>query len=144
MNNLSVFFKLAFAFLLACVISLTGIVDGAMATGQFSQTCEDIGLGQSLSTRAYLLNAQCEKIDGSFQATSIDLDESIGNLNGTLSWGDANFSKTCKDIGLGQDFLTREYTLNAQCEKVDGITYEQTDINLDEHIANIDGVLEYE
>ncbi|MEA5532744.1 CVNH domain-containing protein [Crocosphaera sp. XPORK-15E] len=138
MNKISTLFKVIFAFLFACVISFNLVVDQAMATGEFSQTCENIELDGSF------LTADCKRIDGSLEATSINLDYFVGNLNGTLSWGDHNFSQTCKDIGLGQSLRTREYVLNAQCEKADGRTYVATEITLDEDIANIDGLLEYE
>ena len=137
MKKVYLLLKVTCAFLFACVISLNLFVDKAMATGQFSQTCENIELNGSN------LSADCRKINGSYQGTSIDLDYEIGNLNGVLSWGDHNFSITCKDMGLGQLF-TRQYVLNAKCEKADGFTYEQTEITLDEHIANIDGNLKYE
>ncbi|MBD2482668.1 CVNH domain-containing protein [Planktothrix sp. FACHB-1365] len=138
MNKISTVFKAVFALLFVCLLSLNLVISPAMATGQFSKTCEDIKLEGSI------LSASCETISGSYQDTSINLDNFIGNLNGSLSWGDHLFSRTCKDIGLGQSLSTREYVLSAQCEKVDGRTYVQTEITVDEDIANIDGLLEYE
>nr|5K79_A Chain A, Cyanovirin-N domain protein [Gloeothece citriformis PCC 7424]5K79_B Chain B, Cyanovirin-N domain protein [Gloeothece citriformis PCC 7424] len=108
-------------------------------TGQFSKTCEDITLDGST------LSAFCQKADGyTLNETSINLDEEIGNLDGTLSWGDHNFSLTCDSIGLAQSLFTRTYVLAAECERRDGYTYIPTEIELDEHIANIDGTLTYE
>ena len=138
MKSVSRLLKVAFAFFCACVLSFNLVVDKALATGQFSQTCGNITINGST------LSAECEKMNGAYQQTSINLDNYIGNLNGVLSWGDHNFSITCTDLGLGQLLSSREFILSAQCEKVDGITYSQTDISLDEHIANIDGTLEYE
>ncbi|MCG5060772.1 MAG: CVNH domain-containing protein [Limnoraphis sp. WC205] len=138
MSKISTIFKVVFALLFVCVLSLNLVINPAMATGQFSKTCEDIKLDGSI------LSASCERIDSSHQDTSINLDNFIGNLNGSLSWGDHLFSLTCKDIGLGQSLSTREYVLSAQCEKADGKTYVLTEITVDEDIANIDGLLEYE
>lgn len=138
MKKLNSFLKVTLIFLFTCVISFNLVVDKAMATGNFSQTCANIELnGSSLS-------ADCRKINGSGQETTINLDDYIGNLDGTLSWGDHLFSRTCKDIYLGQLLSNREYVINASCEKRDGYTYKATEINLDNHIANIDGVLKYE
>ncbi|MEQ9552093.1 mannose-binding lectin [Coleofasciculus sp. G2-EDA-02] len=130
--------KVALAFLCALVLTFNVVVNKALATGQFSQTCENITINGST------LSAECETRNGYYRTTSIKLDDYIGNLDGVLSWGDSNFSQTCQDIGLAQLLSSREFLLAAQCEKVDGITYSQSDISLDEHIANIDGTLEYE
>jgi hypothetical protein len=138
MKKFSTVFKVVFALLFACVLSFNLVINPAMATGQFGKTCQDVQLNGSI------LSASCKRIDGTYEATKIDLDNFIGNLNGTLSWDDHLFSLTCKDVGLSQSLSTREYVLNAQCEKVDGKTYVPTEINLDEDIANIDGLLEYE
>ena len=138
MKKLNFLLKVTLVFLFACVISFNLVVDRAMATGDFSQSCADIKLdGSSLS-------AECRKINGAYENTTINLDDYIGNLDGTLSWGDHLFSRTCKDIYLGQLLSNREYVINASCEKRDGYTYEATEINLDDHIANIDGALKYE
>jgi hypothetical protein len=131
--------KAVFAVLFACLVSLNLVVDKAMATGEFSRTCEDIILSGST------LSAYCEKADGyTLNKTSINLDEEIGNLDGTLSWGDHLFSQTCKSVGLGQSLSNRHYTLNGECERADGYTYIPTEIDLDDHIANINGVLKFE
>jgi hypothetical protein len=130
--------KVVFAVLFACIVSLNFVVDQAMAT-EFSQTCNDITLNGST------LSAVCEKADGySLNPTVINLDEYIGNLDGTLSWGDSRFSLTCQDLGLAQSIISNRYIISGNCEKRDGHTLEATDIDLDDHIANINGKLKYE
>ncbi|MDJ0731219.1 MAG: CVNH domain-containing protein [Crocosphaera sp.] len=139
MKTVNTMLKVVFAVLFACIVSFNIVVDKAMATGEFSQTCQDITLKGST------LSADCEKADGyTLEQSSINLDEYIGNLDGTLSWGDSRFSLTCEDLGLGQSLFNRHYTLSGKCEKRDGYTLESTDIDLDSHIANINGVLTYE
>lgn len=139
MKKISLLLRIAFTFLFAVFLSFNLVVDQAKATGQFSQTCYDINISGST------LSATCEKADGyTPKDTSIDLDQYIGNLDGTLSWGDEKFSLTCENIGLAQLLSSRQLVLSAKCEKRDGITYDQSDIELDDHIANIDGTLKYE
>lgn len=139
MKKVSLILKIAFTFLFAFMISFNILVDKAMATGDFSQSCENMQLDNST------LTADCRKINGSYQATSIYLDNGIGNLDGILSWGDRNFSQTCKDIGLSQSLFTKEFELAAKCQQaIGGDNYTQTYLSLDEHIANIDGTLTYE
>jgi len=138
MKKLNTLLKAVFAVLFAGLVSLNVVVDRAMAIGGFSQNCQDIVLDGAL------LSATCKKADGyTLQDTSIYLDGYIGNLDGTLSWGDHLFSHTCESVGLGQSLSNRHYTLNAQCKKRDG-NYISTEIDLDAHIGNIDGELTFE
>ncbi|MCP2729100.1 CVNH domain-containing protein [Limnofasciculus baicalensis] len=137
MNKVSKIIKIALAFLFAFVLSFNLVVERAMATGEFSQTCEDIYIDDP-----YLV-ATCEKADGVTKENSdINLNEYIGAKDGILSWGGKYFADTCDDIALAQSLATKELLLTAQCKKADGI--EQSDIELDAHIANIDGSLTYE
>ncbi|MFM6001809.1 MAG: CVNH domain-containing protein [Sphaerospermopsis kisseleviana] len=139
MKRFNTLLKYVFAVLFACLVSLNIVVDKAMATGGFSQTCKNIVLDGSI------LSAACEKADGyTLENTSIDLDGYIGNLDGTLSWGDHLFSLTCKSVGLGQSLSNRHYTLNAECKRRNGYTYIPTEIDLDAYIANINGELTFE
>ncbi|NES65615.1 MAG: cyanovirin [Okeania sp. SIO2D1] len=137
MKKFNAFLKIAFAFLFACVISITFMVEQAMATGYFSRNCSEVDIFNS-----YLITT-CTKDDNTDQTNFLDLDEYIGvSDNGQLTWESSNLSKSCKDLGLGQ-LLNRDYVLNAKCLTKDG-TYVQTDINLDEHFTNINGKLKFE
>lgn len=137
MNKVSKLIKIALAFLFAFVLSFNLVVERAMATGEFSQTCEEIDM-----YGPYLL-ATCKKADGVTKEDShINLNKYIGAKDGILSWGGEYFTDTCDDIALAQSLSTKELVLTAKCEKADGI--EQSDIELEPHIANIDGSLTYE
>lgn len=130
-------FRILVYCLLAIALSFGFMTSNAWATGQFSQTCEKIELSGSR------LSASCETISGRYTKTSIDLDRYIGNIDGTLEWGDALFSLTCHDLDLAQSLRGGTYVLAGNCETRDQEN-SATEINLDEHIANIDGELEFE
>ena len=130
-------FRVLFSCLLAIALSFGFLTSNAWATGQFSQTCENIELSGST------LSASCETMSGSYTETEIDLDEYIGNIDGTLKWGDHLFSLTCNDLGLAQSLRGGTYVLAGTCRTRDQ-RRSATEINLDEHIANIDGQLEFE
>jgi hypothetical protein len=126
--------KICVTFLCALLLSFNMAIANAWATGEFSQTCNNISLEGST------LTASCEKADGyTLSATSIDLNPYIANLDGTLSWDGDKFALTCDNIGLAG-----KNRLRAECERADGETYLGSYINLDEHIANIDGQLKFE
>ncbi|MDZ8187766.1 MAG: CVNH domain-containing protein [Nostoc sp. ChiSLP02] len=126
--------KICVAFLCAILMSFNIAIANAWATGEFSQTCNDI------SVEGSTLTASCEKADGyTISASSIDLNPYIANLDGTLSWDGNKFALTCDNIGLAGT-----NRLRAECERADQETYLGTYINLDEHIANIDGQLKFE
>jgi len=116
------------------------VVDKAMATGQFSLSCDKDNIELDGST----LSTKCQKMNGDSQQTSIDLNRYIGNLDGKLSWGDENFSKTCKNTGLAQLLNTKQLILVAECQSADRKSYYPSELELDAHITNYDGTLEYE
>lgn len=139
MKKIQVLLRATVVFLLAFFVSFNLVVDKAMATGQFSLTCKDITLDGST------LSANCKTRNGGQNNTSISLDEYIGNLDGTLSWGDHNFSQTCSDLGLAQSLISRQFVLAGNCERAVGRNiYSHSEIGLNDHIANIDGTLEFE
>ncbi len=126
--------KICVTFLCAIFLSFSIAIANAWATGEFSQTCENI------SVEGSILTADCEKADGyTLSTTTIDLNPYIANLDGTLSWDGDKFALTCDNIGLAG-----RNRLRAECERADGVTYLGTYINLDEHVANIDGQLKFE
>ncbi|MBW4615361.1 MAG: CVNH domain-containing protein [Desmonostoc vinosum HA7617-LM4] len=57
----------------------------------------------------------------------------IGN-----AWAVGQFSQTCENININGSILT------ADCEKANGRTYSATSIDLNPHIANIDGTLSWD
>ncbi|MEC4887265.1 MAG: CVNH domain-containing protein [Scytonema sp. PMC 1070.18] len=121
-------------FLISIFVTFTLLIGNALAVGEFSKTCYDVEISDST------LTAVCAKADGYTPSeTSIDLDEYIGNVDGTLEWNDHKFSLTCGNIGL-----IGNNRLRAECERADQVNYLGTYINLDEHITNSDGRLEFE
>ncbi|MDZ8235626.1 MAG: CVNH domain-containing protein [Nostoc sp. ChiQUE01a] len=125
--------KICVTFLCAIFLSFNMAIANAWATGQFSQTC------QNISVEGSTLTADCQNADGyTVSTTTIDLNPYISNLDGTLSWDGDKFALTCDNIGLAG-----RNRLRAECERADGETL-GTYINLDEHLANIDGQLKFE
>jgi hypothetical protein len=100
--------------------------------GQFSQTCKDIQVSGSK------LSASCKDENGRYNQTSIDLSPYIDNVDGTLKWQPKNFIITCKDTAVSNG-----NKLKAEC-KTRKQEFVPTAINLDDHIANINGHLRYE
>ncbi|CUS13175.1 unnamed protein product [Tuber aestivum] len=84
------------------------------------------------------LRAECQKIDGGWVISEIDLNACIGNLNGFLAWDMRNFSDTAEDILLEEDGRK----LTCMVRKVDGRHRERQGIYLDK-IHNFNGVLTY-
>ncbi|MGB5634667.1 MAG: CVNH domain-containing protein [Waterburya sp.] len=105
----------------------------AAALGDFSQTCQDSTINGST------LSATCQRADGSYGGgTSIDLNTDIENVDGRLTWQPSNFIETCRKTKL-----VNGNTMDAECKTRDQ-RWVSTRINLDDHIANINGVLTYE
>ncbi|AFY32648.1 CVNH domain-containing protein [Calothrix sp. PCC 7507] len=117
-----------------CTVFLTFnlLIGNAWATGDFSRTCQGIRIDGST------LTAACQRANGSTRFTSMDLNQHIGNIDGTLEWGDSRFSLTCDEVGLAG-----RNRLRAECRRRDQSSLGSY-INLDEHIANIDGTLKFE
>lgn len=123
--------KLGLAVLFTIVVSF-GLTNSALALGQFSQTC------YNSSIQGSVLTSTCERANGGYNNSSIDLNPIIENVDGTLKWQPSNFIETCKNTKLaGSSQLAAECKTRAQ-------QFVSTNINLDDHIANIDGTLKYE
>jgi len=124
---------LAFPVVGFLAFSLAGGI--AKATGGFSQTCTSTKVDSNGR-----LTSVCKKADGKTgNRTSISLNQHIGNIDGVLKWGDKAFAKTCKSISF-----SGPATLQATCKNKQGKYAAPSSLNLDEHIANINGVLKYE
>lgn len=124
--------KAAVAFVLAFVVSFNLAAGGALALGKFSQTCRNIQVKSSE------LSASCERANGGYQPTSINLNPFIENVDGALKWQPGNFIETCRGTAIAGGS-----TLKAEC-KTRAQDFVSTAINLDDHIANIDGNLRFE
>ncbi|WYL93924.1 MAG: CVNH domain-containing protein [Gloeotrichia echinulata IR180] len=125
--------KLSLVVLCTFFVSFSILTDSALALGQFSQTCSNSVIqGSSLTST-------CERAQGGvYKTTSIDLNPVIENVDGMLKWQPSNFIQTCRNTQLSGSSI-----LDAECKTRDQ-RFVSTRIDLDNHIANIDGTLTYE
>ncbi|MDZ8105365.1 MAG: CVNH domain-containing protein [Nostoc sp. DedQUE12a] len=144
MRTLSLFLKISVTFLFAVCLFLNLVTGKAWAAGQFTSTCEALKVINDFGQVS--LSATCEKKDGSYVDTSIQLNSYIGNNgSGLLSWDRQNLGTGCYDLAVSNDGLLNGKCFDlskgkAQTEETDVAT----SIDLDDHIANIDGQLKYE
>ncbi|MBD2593623.1 cyanovirin [Nostoc spongiaeforme FACHB-130] len=107
--------------------------NSALALGQFSLTCRNTGIQGSV------LTSTCERASGGvYKTSSIDLNPVVENVDGSLKWQPSNFFETCRNTQL-----VSSNELSAEC-KTRAQQWVPTRINLDAHVANIDGTLRYE
>ena len=96
--------------------------------GNFSKTCRNIQLNGTV------LQAECQRRDGSFVSSSIDLNSVISNQDGLLDFRGDKFAFSCSNITLSNNVLS------ARCKKRNG-SETSSSIDLNDGISNIDGVL---
>lgn len=123
--------KAAVAFLFAVAISLSLFPSKAWA-GDFSKSCYNSEVKDSV------LYSNCRRINGSYNNTKIDLNPFIENVDGVLKWQPRNFIQTCRNTALSGSSV-----MVAQCKKRNQV-WNDTSIDLDDRIANIDGNLQYQ
>ena len=113
---------------LYCSLPLPPLATETMA---FSKTSKDISLDGTL------LHAQCIDAHGEYQDSEIDLNQYIANVNGTLKWkSNGNFVKSSKKITVEGSVL--------KCKTRNKFhQWHQTELDLDEKIANCNGRLVY-
>ena len=121
-----------FTFKTIAVLSIASFSNIAFAAGDFSGSCTNATVSGST------LSATCKKMDGSSSDTQINLNDHIVNTDGALDWAEnGKFMGSCSNTNLDGS------TLKASCKKMDQST-NNTSINLDAHIANMDGVLTFQ
>ncbi|WNG21614.1 hypothetical protein F0U63_48125 [Cystobacter fuscus] len=102
--------------------------------GDFSKSCREINLPDY-----HYLAASCADNNGKLIYSQIDLNEYLVNSNGDIWWGlGGQFYKTCDFVAFGRTQSEVVY----RCKKEDG-SYKETRKELDERIANVNGVLTY-
>ncbi|MBD2682313.1 MULTISPECIES: CVNH domain-containing protein [Nostoc] len=105
----------------------------------FMATCKNISLSDNNKMRHVRLFADCRTFNKEYTRTSVNLDESIWNEDGRLTWdvfkGYGNFSRSCYNIRLN-----RNAVLYATCRKVNG-RWKETVLPLNKIYHNHDGVL---
>ncbi|KAH8153716.1 uncharacterized protein LAJ45_02529 [Morchella importuna] len=77
-----------------------------MAGGGFSESSRNIHL-----VDGHRLRAECRNERGDYQASELNLNTCIGNLNGYLAWDTPNFSQTSQNIRLVENGTKIEATL---------------------------------
>ncbi|KAH9903564.1 Cyanovirin-N [Xylariomycetidae sp. FL2044] len=82
-----------------------------------------------------VLKADCCKRDGTWQASEIHLDGFLGNIDGVLTWGQADVSKSAIDI-----WLVGGTKLKALLAAI-SLDWKEGEVDLDELVENDDGVL---
>jgi CVNH domain len=117
--------------LLLAGLFLSTVWGGQVFAGNFSETCTLI------SIKGSELKAKCKRADQKINATSLNLNKKIGNLDGVLAWDSGDFSHSCEEIALEGAILT------AICKRKDG-SNNATSLNLDEQIDNTNGVLRFD
>ena len=105
-------------------------------SGSYKQTSRDINV---------TLSAECKKIDGSWQSSTLDLtnldNADVVNIDGVLKIEPSsylpggNYIQTSRDINV---------ILSAECKKIDG-SWQSSTLNLtnlnNADVVNVDGVL---
>lgn len=85
-----------------------------------------------------VLTADCQKIDGSWVQSSINLDTYIRNSDGTLDWDGAAFAASARNLAIGDNIQ-----LTGDLEAING-NWISTSLGLGARIANMDGQLTYQ
>ncbi|KAK7186420.1 hypothetical protein DPSP01_013101 [Paraphaeosphaeria sporulosa] len=86
----------------------------------------------------HILRARLQRADGEWQDAEIDLNNHIGNDNGSFFWDGENFADSAQDVhftieGDGEVPVLRATLLNEDGEGI------ERDLNLSERIVNNDG-----
>ena len=118
--------------LLKLLLLAIALVGSARATGQFSLSCYDQHL---FNNRLWAI---CRRINGTYLITSISLVNIVENINGQLQWSNGRFQLSCSNC-----VLQNSSQLACNCRRMDQ-SVAATILNLNDHIANIDGILKYQ
>ncbi|KAJ5381938.1 uncharacterized protein N7496_004366 [Penicillium cataractarum] len=106
----------------------------------FHASATNIELEDGHILKATLLNSEGEEVD-----SELDLNEIIGNNNGSFEWGGENFQDSAEDIEFSRDERDDGEAipvLRASLGNLEGENV-SADINLAERITNEDGHLKF-
>ncbi|KAK4151730.1 Cyanovirin-N [Chaetomidium leptoderma] len=90
----------------------------------------------------HILRARLENSGGQMVDAEIDLNQFIGNDNGSFQWEGENFSHSAEDISFSIEGDASVPILRAQLKNMEG-GFNWADINLSERIGNEDGRFEF-
>jgi hypothetical protein len=83
--------------------------------------------------KASFLSATCKRINGNMQYTSVDLNNCLGNIDGTLT-KNRDFLLSCKNC------ILRDETISCDCKRRDG-TWKSSSIEINSFVGNDNGIL---
>ncbi|KAE8163790.1 Cyanovirin-N [Aspergillus tamarii] len=104
----------------------------------FHESAEEVNIRDG-----HILFARLRNEEGEFQDSEINLNEFLGNNNGSFEWEGENFAESAEDIsfaieGDGEVPVLRALLLNGDGEPV------EDDINLSERVFNRNGEFVFE
>ena len=90
--------------------------------------------------------ARCNAQSSHTFSTSVDLDDYVGNIDGDLTWGEANYSETCRrreDVRITNSGVYFAMECEKQCEVFNCADpgWKETEINLRGGLKNDNGTL---
>jgi len=103
----------------------------------FTKTSKNIAIDSSGN-----LTADCSS-GGVYYSSSLDLNSCVGNDDGVIKWGSSNFSHSARNIALGSSSYDKDSYLCCDLKNESG-NWGGVRLDLDDHIANINGVLTYQ
>ncbi|MEH2295870.1 MAG: CVNH domain-containing protein [Nostoc sp.] len=110
---------------------------GFKTMGKFTLTSSNITLEGSVLKAVSKTTAQKDV------QTSIDLNDCIANIDGTLTWTKGgNFKATSRNIKVESG--SGDTILRAECQKANASSWVDASLNLDEKITNNEGTLRYD
>ncbi|KAF6818380.1 cyanovirin-n family protein [Colletotrichum plurivorum] len=86
----------------------------------------------------HILRAELANGDGEWQETEVNLNDFIGNNNGSFEWGGAGFADSAEDIHFSLEGDDNVPILRARLFNVEGEAID-ADVNLAERIGNDNG-----
>jgi|SRR6516165_6076594 hypothetical protein len=115
----------------------------AQARGDFSKTCTNLNVQSADFSNTASLTAACTNQHGKSVSASINLNDLIADdQDGNMEWAShGHFQRSCLHSFIENPFdEPKPHNLAAFCLTAAGLEV-QTDIDLDQHIANINGRL---
>ncbi|KAJ3026232.1 hypothetical protein HDV00_012094 [Rhizophlyctis rosea] len=103
----------------------------------FSKSAHSIAIEHSIIVRYSNDPSDWPDVHEREHLSKLDLNKSIANINGHLKWcRDGNFAFSSDNISVDEDGV-----LSAKCKTTDNVKALWSLIDLNDRIANVDGVL---
>jgi hypothetical protein len=140
MVNSKIYFQILKCITVVCMAFLIIVWQPNIAVAaNFSLSCERLDYHEDIT----ILNADCQNGNGGFIPNIFDLNDGIANLNGFLAWHqNGGYGITCNACEL--DIVNNHIPyLDCTCIN-DNALGQNTTLNLDERISNIQGHLVFD